>query len=324
MNWIWLVLLFTGVSSHDLINPHNDNIRCISIYGLETDLRNTVCSWAHPVEYYISQLHTMGFNTLRIPFSAQYLQERNFEIMDRIVQKSTQLGMQIVLDLHRIGNSYQEPNPDQGIQDSKSGIQSRDQLLNLVSVLLTRYYNSSCVIGLNSWNEYTQTNAKYKHDWDQYIFDMVENMFPHRFLYFATGLMWSGVLSGFSLEDLPYSDRIIYSVHKYHFSGTGDRADWEASFGNAFPPEKIVVGEWGFRDPEDIAWGTAFANYLTEKRIHNNCFWTIAHSGDTGGLWWDNCEDINYNKLKIIQTTWITNTKVRALRGNTTGVVLSL
>lgn len=312
-------LLLTLVYAQNGTVIRVDPLRCISIYGLETNLRNTVCSWAHPAEYYIEKLHEMGFNTLRIPFSAQYLVERNYDVLDRIIHKAEELHMQIVLDLHRIGNSYQEPDPDKGISESTS-ISHRDGLMNWMATILTRYFQSPAVIGINSWNEYTGMSSKYKHDWDKYVFDMVESMFPGRFLYFATGLLWSGILSGFSLEDLPYRDRIIYSVHKYHFSGTGDRADWEGSFGNAFPPHKMVVGEWGFRDPEDVWWGENFANYLAEKKIHNNCFWTIAHSGDTGGLWWDNCNDINYNKLSIIKKTWASPGQPRTLRGNETEV----
>lgn len=144
-------------------------------------------------------------------------------------------------------------------------------------------------------------DSNYKRQWDINFFNRIHDAFGERFVFFATGLLWSGILSGFSLEDQPFADHLVYSVHKYHFSGTGDRRDWEGSFGNAFPPQKMIVGEWGFRDPEDLQFGRDFSSYLKEKGILNQCFWTIAHSGDTGGLWYDDCETINWTKYDIIK-----------------------
>lgn len=149
--------------------------------------------------------------------------------------------------------------------------------------------------------QYTGRNVQFKKDWDRFVFDDIEDAFPNRFLYFAVGLFWGGTLEGYSLEELPYKDRIYYGVHKYHFSGTGDRGDWEKSFGTLYPPEKLMIGEYGFRDPEDMDWGRKFVSYLKEKNIKNHCFWTIAHSGDTGGLWKDDCDTLNQNKLDVLK-----------------------
>lgn len=106
---------------------------------------------------------------------------------------------------------------------------------------------------------------------------------------------------GINLEHLPYSNRIIYSVHKYHFSAPANPAGWDASFGSLFPPEKLIVGEWGFRNPEDMWFGRDFSNYLISKKIKNQIFWTVAHSGDTGGLWKDDCQTIDMEKYNIIK-----------------------
>lgn len=277
-----------------------DNFKCISIYGLETNLKNTVCSWRHPATYYIEEVHKMGFNTLRIPVSMQYVTEGDMAVLDSIVDKSDELGIQVFLDIHRVSNEYQQPTPDKGIEEY-SGIGSRDDFMNQITKLITRYRSRRSVIAINSWNEYTGMDVGYKVGWDTQFFNVVESVLPGRFILISTGLLWGGILSGYSLEHLPYSDRIVYSVHKYHFSGSGDRSDWESSFGNAFPPEKILIGEWGFRDPEDMDFGNRFSEYLLEKQLVNQCFWTIAHSGDTGGLWYDDCQNVNQNKLNIIK-----------------------
>lgn len=274
--------------------------KCISIYGLETNLRNTVCSWKHPAAYYIEQVKKLGFDTLRIPISIQYITESNYDVLDGIFHSAEEHQMHIILDFHRVGNNRQEETWDKGI-DENSFVSNEDEMLNFMLTVVSRYSDSPALLGMNSWNEYTGRDVNYKKKWDIRVFNQIENSYPNRFLYFAVGLFWGNTLSGYSLEDLPYKDRIIYGVHKYHFSGTGDRSDWESSFGTLYPPEKIMIGEYGFRDPEDMWWGKAFVSYLQEKKIKNHCFWTIAHSGDTGGLWSDDCENLNQNKLAVIK-----------------------
>lgn len=218
----------------------------ISIYGLETNLRNTVCSWKHPADYYIEKLHELGFNSLRIPLSVQYLVEANYDILDRVVLKAGSLDMQVYLDIHRVANAYQQENPDKGIAEFDQ-VSNRDEFMNLITTLLSRYFHDPTVVAILSWNEYTGTDINYKKDWDTQFFNVVEKSFPGRFLLVATGLLWGGLLVGYSLEHLPYSDRILYSTHKYHFSPPANPGGWDASFGSVWPANKIIVGEWGFR-----------------------------------------------------------------------------
>lgn len=307
MNLWGLFVLLAAVSASTFRNASKlttsdapKHFKCISIYGLETNLKNTVCSWSHPATYYIDKVKELGFNTLRIPLSIQYLVEGNYAVLDSIVKHADDKNMKIIIDIHRVSNDYQQENPDKGIAEY-GGVNSRDELLIQVIRIMARYENNKSVIGLNSWNEYTGMNVEYKRDWDIHFFDHIQSAFPDRFLFFTTGLLWGGILNGYSLEDQPWANRLYYSTHKYHFSGTGHRDDWESSFGNAFPPEKLIVGEFGFRDPEDLDFGREFTSYLVEKHIHNSCFWTIAHSGDTGGLWYDDCENINWNKYDILK-----------------------
>jgi hypothetical protein len=270
------------------------------VYGLETSLKNTVCSWKNPGSYYIEEASKWGFDTVRIPLSLQYIVETNYNILDLLVSTCKKLGVRFILDFHRVSNNRQEEDPDIGISEYNR-INSRVDFLNAVVSIVGRYEKVPEFVGMNSWNEYTGTNITYKKQWDRYIFDGIEATFPKRFVYFSTGLFWGGTLAGFSLEDAPYSDRVIYSVHKYHFSGTGDRKDWESSFGTLYPPSKLIIGEYGFRDPEDMQWGKAFVCYLEEKNIKNHCFWTVAHSGDTGGLWKDDCQTVETAKLGVLK-----------------------
>jgi aryl-phospho-beta-D-glucosidase BglC (GH1 family) len=276
------------------------NFKGISIYGLETNLRNTVCSWKHPSEYYMKEVNKLGFNSIRVPLSIQYLVEGDYTVLDNMVSIATQLDMQIYLDIHRVANAYQQENPDKGIKEYDQ-VSNRDEFLAFVMQLLSRYFHDAAVVAILSWNEYTGTDANYKHDWDKDFFDRVEAAFPGRYLLITTGLLWGGLLVGYSLEELPYSSRILYSTHKYHFSPPANVDGWDSSFGNVWPPEKLIVGEWGFRDPEDMWFGRDFSQYMKDKNILNQFFWTVAHSGDTGGLWHDDCETVNMAKYDIIK-----------------------
>jgi len=93
------------------------NCKGISIYGLETNLRNTVCSWVKPSTYYLEELKKMGFNTIRIPLSVQYMVENDYHILDEMVKYMDDNDMQWVLDIHRVGNDYQQANWDVGIKE---------------------------------------------------------------------------------------------------------------------------------------------------------------------------------------------------------------
>lgn len=269
---------------------------CLSVYGLETDLRDTVCSWKRPGAYYIGEASKLGFNTIRIPVAIQYLVEANYTILDNLVSACIENRMRFLLDFHRVGNKRQEESWDVGIKEY--GLRSRDQLRDLMLGAVWRYHEVSELIGVNSWNEYVGTNATYKQEWDRYVFDEIERLYPGRYTYFPTGLFWGSDLQNYSLEDTAYADRVIYSVHKYPFSGSADRADWETTFGTQYPFTKLFVEEYGFRD---LNWGQGFVNYLLEKGIRNHCFWTVAHSGDTGGLWQDDCETLEQEKLEILK-----------------------
>lgn len=279
----------------------------ISIYGLETPLQNFVCSWVHPVEYYINDLKALGFNVIRLPFSYEYIMNNDLSKMDHFMESTFQANMTVVLDLHRIHNSHQGPTPEEGI--------TMDQVVDMWIKVLQRYQHYPTLIGHNCYNEYQGTDITYLTNYHKKLFTSVENIFPGRFVYFATGYLWSGDIHGFTLEDLPFNKRIIYCVHKYIFSGTGNEQDWERSFGNEFPPQKMCIGEWGWKQqiPEQVEWATRFIAYLKRKGIIYTAFWTLAHSGDTDGLYFDDCQNLDGQKYHLLQTLWSNDT--RFLRG---------
>lgn len=274
-------------------------LRAISIYGLETELRDFVCSWQHPVDFYIQQVYGMGFNSLRLPFSVQYYNEGDFSKMDHFIDVAEQYNMEVVLDLHRVVSSWQGPDP---FHDLGMNI---DKLVDLWLNVLRRYKDRPHVIGSNVYNEYTGTDVDFLLWYSKKVIDAVELEFGDRYKHYITGTSWSGNLSGVYLKNVSYSDRVFYSCHKYAFSGTADEKDWNASIPFGYE-DKIVIGEWGFKHdvPSEVDWAKRFIAYLKKRNITNTMYWTIAHSHDTGNLYNDNCEYIHWDNLAILRTLW--------------------
>jgi hypothetical protein len=264
--------------------------------GLETNNRNVDCFWEHDASYYIPLLHDIGFNSLRIPFSAQYVREGDFRVLDEIMDLAREHQMTVLLDLHRVWNSH---------QGDVSEI-SKEDLIDVWTIMLERYKYREQLTSVGIWNEYQKEDHNF---WNAYLKDVIQTLeekFPNRFIYYASGVRWAGCLRGMDLEDLPFKDRIRYEWHKYVFSSSYDwRNDWDWSVESGIPKDRIVVGEWGFKNEEhDIQWAETFVDYLREKNIKNTYFWmSQISSGDTGGIGID-CSRIDYTKLNILKHLW--------------------
>ena len=272
----------------------SDIIKGFSYTGLEAQMLD--CSWKHPPEFYIDKTKELGFNYIRLPFSAQYVQAGNWTMMDRVFESAHFNNMSILLDYHRTYSSHQGDFSETNLKE----------FLKTWRVILERYYYNPVLQGVGVFNEYQQNDADY---WNKNMRTAVENIehaFPNRFWYLVGCPRWSGHCGGMSLEDLPYADRIRYDIHKYIFSGTGDQHDWNLSFGDLNISNKIIVGEWGFisSQPEQVAWANRFVDYLIQKNIRNTFFWVVVFSsGDTGGIWKD-CDNIDQAKIDLIHRLW--------------------
>lgn len=127
-------------------------ISCISLYGLETNLRNTVCSWKHPGPYYIEKVYELGFDTIRIPISIQYVFSHDYTVLDSLFAKCEELKMRVLLDFHRVSNNRQEETWDKGIEEN-GFVNNPDEMLNMMLAIISRYSDSPALMGMNSWNE---------------------------------------------------------------------------------------------------------------------------------------------------------------------------
>jgi hypothetical protein len=286
MRGVLLLGLFTVVSAV---------IKGANFFGLETPSKNFDCSWAHDVEYYVDQLVSVGYNSLRVPFSVQYVEEGDYSRLDHLMNVvSKYKSVTILLDAHRVFSDHQAPDPYEGTG-------KLDRFVSAWKKIAGRYADNPQVTSLDIFNEYQGTDAGWWNSVLEQIVTQLEQAFPGRYNYLVGGTNWGGSLAGISLEHLPFSSRIFYTIHKYSFSNE----EWESSFGSY--PEKVIIGEWGgfFSSKADEAqWARSFVDWCVSKGIKDSYFWTaVCNSGDTGGLWTD-CQNFDYEKQKYVQRLW--------------------
>jgi hypothetical protein len=299
---LWLLLFFTA--------KVYGYIKGFSFYGIETELRNNVCSWVNPPEYYISFLKDLGFNSIRVPFSLQYVEEGNWGNLDKFLAVASRFNMSVLLDCHRTFSNHQDFSPYE--HDV-----SHQRFINGWLNVLERYSTYDNIIGTNVYNEYQGLDYTFLNGYSEEVVSAIEAVYPNRYVFHITGTNWAGTSHLVSLDHLPFHDRIYYSLHKYVFSSNGDyENDWEHSCGN-HSSNRIVIGEFGWLD-NDAWWGHRFISWLKKKGIRDTFFCTIALSDGTGGLWFDDCITFNWSKFAILKMLWddIEDKPQRYLRRN--------
>lgn len=287
--WALLLLVVRGLQ-----------IRCMNFYGLETERAGLVCDWQHPPEWYMERLvKDLDINTIRLPFSYQYVTQHDLTKMESFIMNAQSHDIRIILDYHRTWSSHQGPTPEEGI--------NLQDFTNAWIFLLKRFEVFHNVIGVGVFNEIQSPDLKYTLKMHRTVITAIEKEFPNRFLFFAGCPNWGGNCAGMqALMDL---NRTYIEVHKYHFSGASNRDDWDKSMPTQIPSNRWFIGETGWKHtiPFQRLWAEGFLAYLKERQIDNVCAWTIAHSGDTAGWFHDDCETFDRDKAELLKTVWQTD-----------------
>ncbi len=271
----------------------------MNFYGLETERAGLVCDWVLPPRYYLEKLKVdMSIDTIRLPFSYQYVRANNFVVMDQFMLDSFDLGLHVILDYHRTWASHQGSIPEEGI--------TMDDFIETWLILLYRYANFSNILGLGVFNELQGNDTEYMHKLHETFISRIEAVYPERYNYFCGCIGWGGNCSTINLSHLPEWDRIYIEVHKYKFSGEQSVTAWDISMPRNISSDHWFVGEIGWRHdiPEEREWAETFLTYLKKRKIMNVCAWTIAHSGDTDGWWKDDCMTFDFEKSALLRTLW--------------------
>ena len=285
-------------------------LKCMNFYGLETERDGLVCDWVNPPRYYLEHLKVdLAIDTIRLPFSHQYIRSQNLSNMDRFMFDTFDLGLHVILDYHRTWSSHQGPIPEENI--------TFDEFLDTWLILLDRYVNFTNILGLGVFNEIQTNDTDYVNTMHEKFIKTIENKYPGRFYYFCGCIGWGGNCSTIQLDHLPEWERIFIEVHKYRFSGSQTVHDWDVSIPSRIPADHWFVGEVGWRQnqQEEKEWAETFLAYLKKRNILSVCAWTIAHSGDTDGWWKDDCTTFDYEKAALLKTLWFGEFK--RLRGLT-------
>lgn len=293
-----------AISSLMAVAATRDFIKGISWFGFETEHRGLQLDWCPlPTSFYLNKIQDIGFNSVRLPFSMDFVREGQWDKMDHFFEEIQKTNLTVLLDFHRIEDSHQSSTP------WIDGRVSFDDFLGTWSTLLDRYENVSNIIGCDLFNEW-QGDGSTSPQWAsaaRQIMSYLEKRYSqHEWLYFVEGTNWGGNSHDINFEDLPYKDRIMYSVHKYAFTTRSDMEhDWEFSIAN-HPIERINIGEFGWISdrPDEVAWSKRFMAWLKAKGIRSTYFWNLSpFSGDTGGLFMD-CEHVDCRKVRLLREYW--------------------
>ncbi len=303
MKFLDVFLLLSCVTSCQSQQENYDDsiIRGINWFGFETEYENLMCTWVHDIDWHMDRMKEIGFNYIRLPFSMDFIKKDDWAEMDQFFEKAEQNNISIALDFHRLHNSFQSSKPyDEDYSFS--------EFLYGWRKIITRYEKYSVLKAIDIWNEYQSSNFVEWNSLSRQIVSFLEETFPNRFIYFVGGVSWGGDIHYIDLDDLPYSNRIWYSIHKYWFSDTENYVPkWDYSFGNHKPI--VNVGEWGYKSDvtSEVVWANKFVDYLLSKGIRDTFFWTWSwNSGDTGGILREDCSTIDLDKVELLKRLWYT------------------
>lgn len=248
--------------------------RCINIYGLEVPQEKFVCSWQNNMDWYLDKAReVIEIDSVRLPFSYEYMSCSNKTLMDDFVRLCQRKGIDVILDYHRGYSDHQGSSP---VEDKIT----YDMWVDMLTYTLDRYESYSVVKAIGLFNEFQTTNKTYVEDLQRRAVEELEERFPNRFEYMLGCADWSKDCSGM-WTTLP-NNRSWIEMHSYGFAK------------GLLPSNtnRVFVGEIGWRHNESSQFNE-FRLLVKKKRIKNMCLWTLAHSHDTDNLFYNDCVTIN-------------------------------
>lgn len=277
-------------------------LRCINFYGLETERARPVCDWRHPPVYYLEVLKTeWQINTVRIPFSYDYVKRGNWIELDQMMNISKSMSINPILDFHRVKDTHQAASPISEL--------SLKEFLWTWFQVLDRYKDS--VWGVGIFNEIQTDDVNFTIQIQINITNALEAKYPDKYRYFvgchSYGSNCKGMEGYMHLTLNTTWNRTWIDIHRYQFQM--NQGMWETSIPTSIPADHYFVGEIGWRQeiPHQKEWAVKFLEYLEKRGVTSACAWTIAISGDTGGFFNDDCNTFDSNKSDIFKSLWADN-----------------
>jgi endoglucanase len=292
------------------------------------------------MDFYFDIMKSVGINAIRVPVSAEWIYynldispqggmisadpslsgKTSIEILDVLFDKAEANGMVIMLDLHRLHNSYiselwYSPTDDQ---------YPSSVFLSVWKTLLTRYKDRKNLMAVDLLNEphgqATWGSGNPSTDWNQFVEYVIpqlhQEFLSSRWLFFVEGINWGHNLDAYAQHPIQFKEkalynRVVYSSHIYGNSvvpGTSTDpsvlySQWDASFGfmRIEQNQTLVPGEWGGQTSIDETWMTIFGQYLVDRGIDSNFYWSLMpNSGDVHGLLLDDYTTLDSFKADLI------------------------
>ncbi|AZQ35546.1 endoglucanase [Streptomyces cyaneochromogenes] len=287
-------------SGRQILDAAGQPVRIAGInwFGFETGNHVVHGLWARDYKSMLDQIESLGYNTLRVPFSDDILRTgtmpdsinfadgknadlqglTSLQVLDRIVAYAGQIGLKIVLDRHR---------PDAGGQSAlwyTSAVPESTWIANL-KALAGRYKGDSTVIGIDLHNEPHDPACwgcgDTTRDWRlaaQRAGNAVLSVHPDLLImvegvqsYNGVNGWWGGNLMGVAQYpvQLDVPNRLVYSAHDYATSVAQQPWFSDPSFPDNMPG--IWDKYWGYIFKQNIApvwlgeFGTTLQSTVDQK-----------------------------------------------------------
>lgn len=316
-------------------------LRGCSWFGFETQDYVVNGLYSHSMDYYFDVMKSVGINVIRVPVSAEWIYynpdiqpqsgmyaadpslagKTSIQILDLFFEKARSHGMAIMLDLHRLHNSYISElwySPTDDLYPSSV-------FFDVWKTLLKRYKDRDNLMAIDLLNEphgpATWGAGNPSTDWNsfvEYAIPQLDRLFPDpHWLYFVEGVNWGHDLQAYAefpirFNDTTLYDRVVYSAHVYGNSVVpGTSTDptilyqqWDHNFGfmKIEQGQTLVPGEWGGQTSIDQTWMSIFGQYLIDREMNSNFYWSLMpNSGDVHGLLLDDYTTLDTFKVDLIK-----------------------
>ncbi|MDQ0749316.1 endoglucanase [Streptomyces africanus] len=268
-------------SGRQILDAAGQPVRIAGVnwFGFETDIHVVHGLWARDYKSMIDQMKSLGYNTIRMPYSDDILKPgampesinhdgkntdlrglTSLQVLDRIVAYAGQAGLKIVLDRHR---------PDAAGQSAlwyTASVPESTWITNLKS-LATRYKGNPTVVGIDLHNEPHDPACwgcgDTARDWRlaaQRAGNAVLSVNPELLImvegvqsYNGANGWWGGNLMGVAQYpvQLDVPNRLVYSAHDYATSVAQQSWFSDPSFPANMPG--IWDKYWGYIFKQNIA-----------------------------------------------------------------------
>ncbi|WGF88306.1 glycoside hydrolase family 5 protein [Marinivivus vitaminiproducens] len=282
-----------------LVNDDGETVVLNSVnwFGLETANYAPHGLWARGYKDMMDDIVDLGFNSIRLPFSADLFDAKagapngikfslnpdlegksGLQIMDAIVDYAGEIGLGVVLDYHwlKAGSS----NTSDGLWFDGSTKYSHSAWINDWKALANRYLDDPAVIGAELFNEpYGATwgsGAQKNWQWaSAQAGNAIHDINPD-WLIIVNGIQtyqndwywWGGQLKGVADKGvrLDAANKLVYSAHDYPPSL--NEQPWYQSPDYPNNLEQIWREHWGYIHEQEIApiYLSEFGSPMTSER----------------------------------------------------------